>query len=392
MSQPQGSAAEILIVGSGFAALQLVKSLRKLDGERPIRLLTADSGDDYNKPDLSHVISQGRSAAALTRQGGPAFAEQQRIALVPHCRVERIDRQARKVVTSSGEFAYGQLVLATGARALCPPIPGREHFITLNSQREYAASEAQLAAARRVLVLGAGLIGSELAMDLASAGREVVVVDLAHSPLASLMPAAVSQPLLEALRAQGVNLRMGCSVTALTAASRGLQVALSDGTLCEVDAAISAIGLRPNTALAAEAGLAVNRGIAVDSLLQSSDPHVFALGDCAEVDGQLRPYLQPILLGANALAKTLLGQPTALALPNMLVKVKTPLYPLQLAGQTQGEALNWQCEWNSRGLVARASDSAGRLCGFVVGGEQMKTAFALLRQLPARVASPIAVK
>lgn len=382
MSQSHIGSDDIVIIGSGFAAQQLVRSLRRLDGSCPIRLLTADSGDDYNKPDLSHVISQGRSAGAMTRLGGADFAEQQRITLVPHCRVERIDRAARKVITSSGECAYGQLVLATGASASCPPITGREELITLNSQREYAAAEAKLAVAKRVLVLGAGLIGTELAMDLATAGREVVLVDLAHSLLASLMPAALSQPLQETLRAQGVNVRMGCSVTALTPGTSGLQVALSDGSLCEVDAAISAIGLKPNMALAAEAGLAVGRGIAVNRLLQSSDPHIFALGDCAEVDGQLRPYLQPILLGANALAKTLLGQPTALALPNMLVKVKTPLYPLQLAGQTQGEGLNWQSEWNGLGLVARAFDDAGRLCGFVVGGEQMKTAFALLRELP----------
>jgi len=382
MSQSHICSDEIVIIGSGFAAQQLVRSLRRLDGTCPIRLLTADSGDDYNKPDLSHVVSQGRSAGAMTRQSGAEFAEQQRISLVPHCQVERIDRAARAVITSSGEFAYGQLVLATGASASCPPIPGREQLITLNSQREYAAAEAKLAVAKRLLVLGAGLIGTELAMDLATAGREVLLVDQAHSPLASLMPAAVSQPLLQALRAQGVNLRMGCSVTALTPGTCGLQVVLGDGTRCEVDAAISAIGLTPNTALAAEAGLAVDRGIAVSSLQQSSDPHIFALGDCAEVDGHLRSYLQPILLGANALAKTLLGQPTALALPNMLVKVKTPLFPLQLAGQTRGEDLNWQSEWNSRGLLARAFDNAGQLCGFVVGGEQMKSAFALLRELP----------
>ena len=145
---------------------------------------------------------------------------------------------------------------------------------------------------------------------------------------------------------------------------------------------IAAIGLRPNLALARGAGLAVERGILVDDRLQTSDPHIFALGDCAEWQGRLLPFLQPILLGANALAKTLLGTPTVLTLPPMLVKVKTPRYPLQLAGRTRGEDLAWQCRWNSQGMVAEARDQAGELCGFVVGGDQMSAAFPLLRQLP----------
>ncbi len=92
--------------------------------------------------------------------------------------------------------------------------------------------------------------------------------------------------------------------------------------------------------------------------------------------------MQPIVLGANALARTLLGTPTPLTLPPMLVKVKTPRYPLQLAGRTKGEDLAWQCRWNSHGMVAEARDQAGELCGFVVGGDQMSAAFPLLRQLP----------
>ena len=378
---------EILVIGSGFAAQQLIKSLRKLDAHQPIRLITADSGDEYNKPDLSHVMSRGSSAAAMTRQSGSEFAEQQRITLVPHCPVLGIDPARRTVLTAQGEFAYGQLVLATGASALRPPIPGAEQLVTLNSQQEYAAIEARLQHAQRILVLGAGLIGCELAMDMASSGRQVTLVDLASSPLSALLPAMLSQPLHQALQAQGVKLQLGLGIRDIAALDpqqpgTGCRVTLSDGQVNEQDLVISAIGLKPNTQLAQAAGLSVGRGIQVDAGLRSSDPHIYALGDCAEWQGQLLPFLQPILLGANALAKTLLGAPTALSLPPMLVKVKTPLYPLQLAGRTRGEDLAWQCRWNQQGLVAEARGENGELCGFVVGGDQMSAAFALLRQLP----------
>ncbi|MGY4003453.1 NADH:flavorubredoxin reductase NorW [Aeromonas sanarellii] len=378
-----GISREIVVIGSGFAAQQLVKSLRKLDAEQPILLITADSGDEYNKPDLSHVVSRGCPAAAMTRLSGSDFAEQQRIALRPHCPVLGIDPARRLVLTAKGEFPYGQLVLATGASAVRPELPGSEHLVTLNSQQEYAAAEGAIQQARRILVLGAGLIGCELAMDMASDGREVTLVDLADSPLSALLPATLTQPLQQALRSQGVSLRFGTGLARMDdQPGDGWRVTLSDGRVSEQDLVIAAIGLRPNLALARGAGLAVERGILVDDRLQTSDPHIFALGDCVQWRGQLLPFLQPIVLGANALARTLLGTPTPLALPSMLVKVKTPRYPLQLAGRTKGEDLAWQCRWNSHGMVAEARDQAGELCGFVVGGDQMSAAFPLLRQLP----------
>lgn len=378
-----GISREIVVIGSGFAAQQLVKSLRKLDWDQPIRLITADSGDEYNKPDLSHVVSRGCAAAAMTRLSGSDFAEQQRIALLPHSPVLGIDPARRLVLTEQGEFPYGKLVLATGASAVRPEIPGSEHLVTLNSQQEYAAAEGAIQQARRILVLGAGLIGCELAMDMASAGKEVTLVDLADSPLSALLPATLTQPLQQALRSQGVSLQLGLGIARIDGQpGDGWRVTLSDGRVSEQDLVIAAIGLRPNLALARGAGLAVERGILVDDRLQTSDPHIFALGDCVQWQGQLLPFLQPIVLGANALARTLLGTPTPLTLSPMLVKVKTPRYPLQLAGRTRGEDLVWQCRWNSHGMVAEARDQAGDLCGFVVGGDQMSAAFLLLRQLP----------
>ncbi|MDY7766886.1 NADH:flavorubredoxin reductase NorW, partial [Aeromonas caviae] len=301
----------------------------------------------------------------------------------PHCPVHGIDPARRLVLTEQGEFPYGQLVLATGASAARPDLPGSEHLVTLNSQQEYAAIEAQLRQARRILVLGAGLIGCELAMDMASDGREVTLLDLAESPLSALLPAALTEPLQQALRSQGVSLQFGTGLARIDAQpGDGWRVTLTGGRICEQDLVIAAIGLRPNLALARGAGLAVERGILADDRLQTSDPHIFALGDCVQWQDQLLPFLQPIVLGANALARTLLGTPTPLTLPPMLVKVKTPRYPLQLAGRTKGEDLAWQCRWNSHGMVAEAHGEDGKLCGFVVGGDQMSAAFPLLRQLP----------
>ena len=185
----------IVIIGSGFAARQLVKNIRKQDASIPLTLIAADSMDEYNKPDLSHVISQGQRADDLTRQTAGEFAEQFNLHLFPHTWVTDIDAEAHVVKSQNNQWQYDKLVLATGASAFVPPVPGRELMLTLNSQQEYRACETQLRDARRVLIVGGGLIGSELAMDFCRAGKAVTLIDNAASILASLMPPEVSSRL-----------------------------------------------------------------------------------------------------------------------------------------------------------------------------------------------------
>lgn len=372
---------DIVIIGAGFAARQLIRQLRKQDAHSPIRLITADSGDEYNKPDLSHVMSLQQHADDLTKMSAAAFAEENRITLLANTRVTAIDRHAQQVVCGTARYDYHKLVFATGASAIVPPIPGREHMLTLNSQQEYRAHEGRLWQAERVLVLGAGLIGTELAMDLGRAGKQVTLVDCANSILPALMPPEVSARLQFTLTQQGVSLLLNTTLQQLEKTETGVQATFTDGRAVEVDEILSAIGLQANTQLAKAAGLAVQKGIQTNAQLQTTDPQIYALGDCAEIGGKLLPFLQPIQLSAITLAKNLLGASELLTLPPMLVKIKTPLFPLLMAGDTTGSDLHWQQEWNEQGMVAKALDSQQMLRAFVVGGQRMKEAFPLLRQL-----------
>ena len=371
----------IMIIGSGFAARQLVKHIRKLDGQVPLTLIAADGMDEYNKPDLSHVISRGLSADALTLQTAGEFAEQYQLQLFPQTWITDIDSAARTVRSADRSWQYDRLVLATGARTAVPPVPGHELMLTLNSQQEYRAARQQLRDARRVLIVGGGLIGCELAMDFRLAGKTVSVVDNNASLMASLMPPEVSSRLQQKLVQRGVQLALCSQRARLEPCGDGVRATLADGREIIADAALAATGLRPATALARRAGLTVNRGIQVNSRLQTSDPHIFALGDCAEINGALLPFLQPILLSAMCLAKNLLNQTAALALPPMLVKVKTPELPLQLAGDAGRPDLSWHIVSNAGGMVAKGVDDAGKLCAFAVSEGRMKEAFELLKSL-----------
>jgi NAD(P)H-nitrite reductase len=371
----------IVIIGSGFAARQLVKNIRKQDGQIPLTLIAADSMDEYNKPDLSHVISRAQPADDLTLQSAGDFAEQYNLTLFPQTWVTDIDPAAKIVKSADRSWHYDKLVLATGARTAIPPIAGKALLTTLNSQQEYAASQHALRDAKRVLIIGGGLIGCELAMDFHTAGKTVSVVDSSASLLSSLMPPEASSRLQHKLTHSGVELLLNSQVQSLTKGSEGITVQLSGHRERIVDVVVAATGLHPETGLALRAGVTVNRGIVVNNQLQTSDPHIYALGDCAEIGGKLLPFLQPILLSSLSLAKTLLGAASELKLPPMLVKIKTPLLPLQLAGETHREDLNWHLVSSRDGMVARGIDEEGKVRGFVVSEGQMKQAFALLKAL-----------
>ena len=372
---------EIVIVGSGFAARQVVKNLRRLDAAVPIRLIAADSCDEYNKPDLSHVISLNQTADDMTRQSAAEFAEMYRLTLNAGCQLTAVDRESKRISAGSEAFSYDKLILATGAQAIVPPIPGREWMVTLNSQQEYRHAQHALRAAKRVLILGAGLIGSELAMDVKRAGKQVVLMDKSCSLLASLLPVEVSSRLQHRLCQMGVEMVFNQALEFIEKRDDSLLATLSNGRQISTDVIIASVGLKPDTTLAAQAGLRVDRGIEVDERMCTSDPHIFAVGDCAQIQGKLLPFLQPIQLSAMTLARNVLGGDEQVKFPAMLVKIKTPEMPLHLAGETSRKDLQWQISLESQGLVAKGLDMAGQLRAFVVSEDQMKQAFALLRQL-----------
>ena len=371
----------IVIIGSGFAARQLVKNIRKQDTHIPLTLIAADSMDEYNKPDLSHVVSRGQRADDLTLQTAGEFAEQYHLRLFPYTWVSDLDAAAKVVKSQDREWRYDKLVLATGAAPFIPPVPGHELMLTLNSQREYGAAQSQLHDAQRVLIVGGGLIGCELAMDFCRAGKAVTVVDNSASVLSALMPPEVSSRLQHRLTDMGVHLMLKTQLEGLEQTADGIRVSLYRQRSVTVDAVVAAAGLRPETALARHAGLMIRRGVVVNSRLQTSDPAIYALGDCAEINGSVLPFLQPILLSAMCLAKNLLSQANELTLPPMLVKVKTPDLPLHLAGETQRDDLTWNLVAAKEGVVAKGVDAANQLRAFVVSEDRMKEAFALLKQL-----------
>ena len=380
----------LIIVGAGLAGWTTAREFRKLDTTTQLMLVTADSGDFYAKPSLSNAFAQGRLPAQLVSTPAAKMAETLNVTLLAHTRVEAIDTAAQTLsVRNAGglqTLAFSSLVLATGAQAIRVPVQGdaADAVMSINSLDDFAAFHARLQAGaqtpgrpqRQVLIMGAGLIGCEFANDLAQAGMRVRVVDPGPRPLAALLPPEASAALQSALEALGVQFDFECTVRAVDQAAGQLQVTLATGESVPADAALSAVGLRADTALAQAAGLLVDRAIVVNTFLQTSAAHIYALGDCAQyasapsllsMHGSTLPYVMPIMSAARALAATLAGTPTALAFALMPVSVKTPALPLVVAAAQTGLAGHWAAA--SEGIW-QWLDDAGQPRGFVLAGAQ----------------------
>ncbi|MBU1225487.1 MAG: FAD-dependent oxidoreductase [Gammaproteobacteria bacterium] len=375
----------IVIVGSGLAGYTLLKEIRKRDAATPVTLVTADDGAFYSKPNLSNAFATGRTAAALASASAEKMAADQNATVLAHTRVTAIDTQAQRIRTDGGEIEYGKLVLALGA----DPFPhglagsGAAGVLAVNDLADYAAFRSAVDGKKRITVLGGGLIGCEFANDLVHAGFTVDVVHLGAWPLERLLPVEAGQRLADSLAALGVNWHFGRTGKRVDASANGYRVELDNGDVIEADAVLSAIGLRPRTQLAQAAGIAVGRGIQTNGLLETGAANVYAMGDCAEVEGLNLPYVQPLMLQARALAATLTGTPTPVVYPAMPVMVKTPAHPVAVLPPKIGAVGGWKVECSDTGVCALHVDEAGRLQGFALTGSETGRRNALAKEIAA---------
>lgn len=367
----------ILIIGTGLAGYTLARELRKLDNAVPLQLITADAGGFYSKPMLSNALAQKKGAAQLVMQSAEKMAAQLQATVHTHERVLSIDTAAKTVTTDKQILPYSKLVIAAGARPIRLDLTGdaADEVLSVNNINDYAIFRERLDnaddAPTRVTILGAGLIGCEFADDLAGAGHLVTLIDPNPVPLAALAAPSLSAGLHAALLARGVRMHLGTTAKQVQRAGDHVQVVLANGTIVATDMVLSAVGLRSDLRLAEAAGLDTQRGIVVDAFGQSSNPDIYALGDCAEytlANGETltMPYVAPLMSAARAIARTLSGEPTAIDFKPMPVLVKTPSYPLALVPPPRAVMANgnWHDSTEDGRAVSRFCDAQGVLHGF----------------------------
>ncbi len=373
----------LVIVGTGLAGYTVAREWRRLAPESPLLVLTRDDASSYSKPMLSNALASGKTPAALPNATGARMAAQLQADILPHTTVSSIDPAPHTLLAEGKSYGYGKLVLALGADPIRLDMQGdgTADILSVNDLADYSRFRQQLQGRRKVLIMGAGLIGCEFANDLVSTGHEVDVVDPAPNPLGRLVPQAAGQAMEGALAKIGVRWHLGLVVTSVEHAGRGYRITLSDGSVLTSDLVLSAVGLRPRTELASRTGLSTNRGIVVDRTLAASATDIYALGDCAEVAGLVLPFVMPIMHAARALARTLTGETTTVTYPAMPVVVKTPSWPTVVAPPLPGREGDWDTLVTATGVRAVYRDGAGKLLGFALCGEAVAEKNALGKEL-----------
>jgi len=370
-----GASPQIVVVGSGLAGFGVLRELRKLAPEAKLTMVTLEDGHFYSKPALSTALAKGKTAATLVTSNAEKMIAQLKLDARIGREAEAIDRSGKALCTTGGPVPYDALVLATGALPVRPPVEGdaAHRAIAINQLDHYDRFRTELPDGARVLIMGSGLVGTEFANDLVTNGYRPIVVDMLPLPLGQLVPPVVGEKVRDRLAAEGVEWHLGRKIVSINYSQPGpgYVATLDDGTTIEAALILSAVGLRPNVALAQEAGLEIGLGIKVNACGQTSDPHIFAMGDCAEYEHGLSAYVTPIMAAARGIAPSALGTPTEIRFPPLSVQVKTTLLPINLLPPSRTATGEWRSlEEDVDGGKYIFVDSANVVRGYVLTQEK----------------------
>lgn len=307
-----------VIVGAGQAGAQAAQSLRQGGFAGDIVLLGDEAHPPYQRPPLSKKYLAGELDADRLWLRPAEFYPANGIALRTATRVEAIDRQARRLSLTGGEeIGYDHLLVATGTRPRALPLAGADKagVLPLRTIADVDAIRPRLAAGRRLVIIGAGYIGLEVAAVARSLGLHVTVLEAQDRVLARVVSPALSAFFQSLHSGHGVDLRFGAGVAAIEGGERAEAVVLAGGERLDCDLVLMAVGAVPNDDLARAAGLEVDDGIVVDAACRSSDPHILAAGDCtrffsARFGARIRlESVQNAIDQAKAAAATICGTP-----------------------------------------------------------------------------------
>ncbi len=370
----------LVVVGSGMAGARLVSEVY---GRRPdvdVTVLGAEPYRAYNRILLSNLVAGKATEADVYLTEAAARGVQPRLGVT----AESIDRRARCVVTSDGErIEYDRVVLATGGDASLPPIKGLVRddgtlpdrvaaFRTLDDCRRIRTLASTSESA---LVLGGGLLGLEAARGLAAQGLRVTVLHAVGHLMERQLDGVAASVLSATLGRLGIDVELDAVTTAIeTPADEepGVEAVLADGRRLRADLLVVACGMRPSTRLAEQAGLTVDRGVVVDERLRTSDPRIFAFGDCAQLDGTISGLVAPAWDQARVVADLVTGaDPGARYLPRPVVtRLKATGIDLAAMGESTqecGETVTFADP--ARGTYAKLVVRDDRLAGAILLGD-----------------------
>jgi 3-phenylpropionate/trans-cinnamate dioxygenase ferredoxin reductase subunit len=271
----------MVIIGAGETGARAAMTLRGAGYDGPITLIGDEDHPPYERPPLSKAVLQSAEEPAVPRIGDTVRFDELGIAHLSGSAAVALDRNKHEVRLASGRLIpYERLLVATGAVPRRLNLPGRQHLRYLRNYRDSLALRARLLPGNHLVLIGAGFIGLEVAASAVARGAHVTVLEVLPRILSRGVPGAIADLVAARHQAAGVDILTGVAIARIDATVSGLSVALADGARIDADLIIAGVGVMPDSAIAENAGLAIDNGIAVNARLTTSDPDIFAAGDC----------------------------------------------------------------------------------------------------------------
>ncbi|RWR27286.1 NAD(P)/FAD-dependent oxidoreductase [Sinirhodobacter populi] len=364
---------KLVVIGAGMASGRALEYLTETaPGAFDITLFNGEPRGNYNRLMLSPVLSGEKTYEEIVTHDDAWYADRG-IATRFGEPVTGIDRDRGVVLSAGGETPYDRLIVATGSAPFIIPVPGKDlpGVITFRDLDDTNAMIAASDGGGRAVVIGGGLLGLEAAAGLAILGMEVTVIHLMGHLMERQLDPAAGYLLQKDLERRGIRVHCKGATKAILGEDRVEAVALEDGTVYPADIVVMAVGIRPETRLAKEAGIAVNRGIVVDDRMVTSDPAILALGECVEHNGQLFGLVAPLYDQAKVVAATLLDDEAAFRPVQTATKLKVTGVNLFSAGDFADKEGRDDIVFRDpgRGIYKRLVLEGPRIVGAVMYGD-----------------------
>ncbi|RWO10287.1 MAG: NAD(P)/FAD-dependent oxidoreductase [Mesorhizobium sp.] len=305
---------KLVIIGNGMAPGRMLEHLlEKAPDLYQVTIFNAEPRVNYDRIMLSPVLSGEKDYEEIIIHGDGWYIKHG-ITLYKGHKIVAIDRQAKTVTSDHGVTEpYDKLVIATGSVPFIIPVPGHDlpGVLTYRDLDDVRAMMLAAQSRAKAVVIGGGLLGLEAAAGLNAQGMDVTVLHVMPTLMERQLDPAAGYLLQRAVEQRGIKVITKANTQAITGKGKVEQVELADGTIIPATLVVMAVGIRPNAALAKEAGIAVNRGIVVDAGMRSNDPDIFALGECAEVNGMVYGLVAPLYEMARVAASQLAGDEAA---------------------------------------------------------------------------------
>jgi nitrite reductase (NADH) large subunit len=364
----------LVVVGNGMAAARLVDELTKVAlGRYAIAVIGDEPRLAYNRVLLSSVLA-GETASHDIELRPASWWGDRGVTLKYGCVATEIDVGRRELKIANEEsIGFSRLVLATGSMPLRLNVPGADlaGVHTFRDSRDVDMLLTLAAQKKRVVVVGGGLLGLEAAYGLSKAGSSVTLLHLMDRLMERQLDAPAAELLKSLVERKGVRVLLNANTARLHGETRVEGIELSDGRRIDADAVVFAAGIRPNIALAKEAGIAVNRGVVVDDVMQTGAPDIFALGECAEHRGICYGLVEPAYEQARVLARHLAGRTAAYSGSVVATNLKVSGVSVFSAGDFMGVDGSEAIVLNDvrHGTYKKLVISDGRLIGAVLVGD-----------------------